>query len=33
MNANINYRYIDLDRFGVEGSSQGFVSRIALILE
>lgn len=33
MNANINYRYIDLDRFGVEGSSQGFVSRIMLILE
>ncbi|MEP5568896.1 MAG: porin [Halioglobus sp.] len=33
MNVNINYRYIDLDRFGVEGSSQGFVSRIALILE
>ena len=33
MNANINYRYIDLDRFGVEGTSQGFVSRIMLILE
>ena len=33
MNANINYRYVDLDRFGVEGSSQGFVSRIMLILE
>jgi phosphate-selective porin OprO/OprP len=33
MNANINYRYIDLDRFGVQGSSQGFVSRIMLILE
>lgn len=33
MNANINYRYIDLDRLGVEGSSQGFVSRIMLILE
>ncbi|MEP4149251.1 MAG: porin [Halioglobus sp.] len=33
MNANINYRYIDLDRLGVQGTSQGFVSRIALILE
>ncbi len=33
MNANINYRYIDLDRLGVEGASQGFVSRIMLILE
>jgi phosphate-selective porin OprO and OprP len=33
MNANLNYRYIDLDRFGVQGSSQGFVSRIMLILE
>jgi phosphate-selective porin OprO and OprP len=33
MNANINYRYVDLDRLGVQGSSQGFVSRIMLILE
>ncbi|MEH6589507.1 MAG: porin [Halioglobus sp.] len=33
MNANINYRYIDLDRFGVQGNSQGFVTRIVLILE
>ena len=32
-NFNINYRYATLDRFGVEGSSQGFVSRIGLILE
>jgi phosphate-selective porin OprO/OprP len=33
MNVNVNYRYITLDRFGVEGSSQGFDSRIMLILE
>ena len=33
MNANINYRYVDLDRLGVQGTSQGFVSRIMLILE
>jgi phosphate-selective porin OprO and OprP len=33
MNANINYRYVDLDRLGVQGSSQGFVTRIMLILE
>ncbi len=32
-NVNLNYRYAILDRFGVEGSSQGFVTRIALILE
>jgi phosphate-selective porin OprO and OprP len=33
MNVNLNYRYIDLDRLGVEGTSQGFVSRIMMILE
>jgi len=33
MNVNVNYRYITLDRYGVEGSSQGFDSRIMLILE
>jgi phosphate-selective porin OprO/OprP len=32
-NVNLNYRYATLDRFGVDGSSQGFVTRIALILE
>jgi phosphate-selective porin OprO/OprP len=33
MNVNINYRYITLDRFGVEGTSQGFNTRVALSLE
>jgi len=33
MNVNVNYRYITLDRFGVEGSSHGIDSRIMLILE
>ncbi|MEH6517859.1 MAG: porin [Halioglobus sp.] len=33
MNVNVNYRYITLDRFGVEGSSQGFDTRLMLILE
>ncbi|MEH6570890.1 MAG: porin [Halioglobus sp.] len=32
-NFNVNYRYITLDRFGEEGSSQGFDTRIMLILE
>ena len=32
MNFNVNYRYITLDRFGNEGSSRGFTSRIMLIL-
>lgn len=33
MSFNVNYRYIDLDRFGVEGSSQGFFTRMVLVLE
>ena len=33
MNFNVNYRYIDLDRFGVQGNSQGFDTRLMLILE
>jgi phosphate-selective porin len=33
MNFNVNYRYANLDRFGVEGSSQGFDTRLMLILE
>jgi phosphate-selective porin OprO/OprP len=33
MNFNVNYRYIDLDRFGVEGTSQSVTSRLMLILE
>ena len=33
MSFNMNYRYIDLDRFGVEGSSQGFFTRLVLVLE
>jgi phosphate-selective porin OprO/OprP len=32
MNVNVNYRYADLDRFGVEGSSQSITTRIMLIL-
>jgi phosphate-selective porin OprO/OprP len=32
-NVNANYRYAILDRFGVEGSSQGFTTRMMLILE
>lgn len=32
-NVNVNYRYITLDRFGVEGNSQGVTSRILLMLE
>ena len=33
MNVNVNYRYATLDRFGMEGSSQGFDTRLMLILE
>ena len=33
MNFNVNYRYITLDRYGVEGDSQGFDTRLMLILE
>lgn len=33
VNFNVNYRYISLDRFGVDGDSQGFTSRLMLILE
>jgi phosphate-selective porin OprO/OprP len=33
MNINLNYRYIDLDRFGIEGNSQGFNTRLVLMLE
>lgn len=33
MNFNVNYRYITLDRFGVEGTSQGFTTRLMMILE
>ena len=32
-NINFNYRWITLDRFGVEGDSGGFNSRIVLMLE
>lgn len=32
-NVNVNYRWITLDRFGVEGDSRGFNSRIVLLLE
>lgn len=32
-NINLNYRYIDLDRFGVEGTSSGLNGRVLLILE
>ena len=33
MNVSVNYRYITLDRFGIEGTSQGFNTRLVLILE
>jgi phosphate-selective porin OprO/OprP len=33
MNFNINYRYADLNRLGVDGNSQGFTTRIMLILQ
>jgi phosphate-selective porin OprO/OprP len=32
-NVNLNYRWITLDRFGVEGDSRGFNSRVVLMLE
>ena len=32
-NVNFNYRWITLDRFGVEGDSSGFMSRVTLLLE
>jgi phosphate-selective porin OprO/OprP len=32
-NVNFNYRYITLDRFGVESSSNGFLTRVMLMLE
>ena len=32
-NVNLNYRWITLDRFGVEGDSSGFNTRIVLMLE
>jgi len=32
-NVNMNYRYITLDKLGVEGTSQGFNTRVVLILE
>ena len=33
MNINMNYRYITLDRFGLEGTSHGFNMRLMLVLE
>jgi len=32
-NVNMNYRYITLDRFGVEGNSSGIMTRVLLMLE
>lgn len=32
-NVNLNYRYITLDRFGDEGTSQGMNARLMLVLE
>jgi len=32
-NVNLNYRYITLDRFGFESSSNGFLTRVLLMLE
>ena len=32
-NVNLNYRYINLDRFGDEGISQGMNARLMLVLE
>lgn len=32
-NVNFNYRWIDLDRNGMSGDSQGFLSRVVLLLE
>jgi phosphate-selective porin OprO/OprP len=33
LNFNVNYRYITLDRLGIEGTSQGVTTRLMLILE
>ena len=33
MNVNLNYRYITLDKLGVEGTSQRVNARVTLILE
>jgi phosphate-selective porin OprO/OprP len=33
LSVNLNYRWITLDRFGVEGKSSGFMSRFLLMLE
>lgn len=33
LNVNLNYRYITLDKLGVEGTSQGIATRIVLALE
>lgn len=30
---NFNYRHISLDRFGIKGQSDGFLSRVVLLLE
>jgi phosphate-selective porin OprO/OprP len=32
-NVNFNYRWITLDRFGVEGKSNGLNTRVTLMLE
>ncbi len=32
-NVNMNYRFITLDRRGIEGDSSGFATRVTLILE
>jgi phosphate-selective porin OprO/OprP len=32
-NVNLNYRYINLDRYGIEGNSQAINSRVTLMLE
>jgi phosphate-selective porin OprO/OprP len=32
-NFNMNYRYITLDRFGIEGTSSGVMTRALLLLE
>lgn len=32
-NFNLNYRYITLDRFGIEGTSSGIMTRVLLLME
>jgi phosphate-selective porin OprO/OprP len=32
-NVNLNYRHVTLDRFGIEGSYSGYVTRVVLVLE